>query len=472
MADIVIDYDNKYKKGRLICDDHILTIIRNQFSVKNTSARFRKKYNSHIPDRDYVISENGRFDFGLYYEISKFLVDKQITDIQFTEEFTNRLNCGFCSTIVSEGLSHDLRDYQSESISKALKKGFGTIVLPTGAGKSFVQAAFLECYYKNTNKTDFKCLLIVPGLSLVTQLLNDFKQYNVSFSYNGWTGGTEPDKNVNVLIVNHENLCSQFSNHKWIMDVDILLTDECHRINKDAVTTKIIGKITTPNKFGFTGTLPKSQIDEWKVIGTFGPVIYYKKSKELRDKLFLSDVEIRMIKIIHPKQKKKLEYSEEVVFIQESSTRNNIIKQLVSKINKNILILVNRLSHGDILMEYLKFDNKDTYFVYGEMPVNERMKIISKMEKQDNIICIAMSSIFSTGINIKNLPFIVFVYGGKSFIRTIQSIGRGLRLHENKKKLILFDIYDNLKYSELHSNERKKFYDEEEIEWKDFKITK
>lgn len=74
-----------------------------------------------------------------------------------------------------------------------------------------------------------------------------------------------------------------------------------------------------------------------------------------------------------------------------------------------------------------------------------------------------MSSIFSTGINIKNLHYIIFVSGGKSFIRIVQSIGRGLRLHSEKNKLILFDISDNMKYSQAHLEERKKFYDEEEI---------
>ena len=82
-----------------------------------------------------------------------------------------------------------------------------------------------------------------------------------------------------------------------------------------------------------------------------------------------------------------------------------------------------------------------------------------------------MSSIFSTGINIKNLPFIIFVDGGKSFIRTLQSIGRGLRLHENKPKLIVFDIFDNLKYSTRHAQQRQLFYDEEKIDWTETILT-
>jgi len=149
---------------------------------------------------------------------------------------------------------------------------------------------------------------------------------------------------------------------------------------------------------------------------------------------------------------------------------------LVSKLDKNVLILVNRLDHGTNLREYY-YDGEHPvadvtrcWFVSGETKVEDRTKIIKLMEETDNQVVIAMSSIFSTGINIKNLPFIMFVDGGKSFIRTVQSIGRGLRLHENKEQLIIFDIYDDLKYSYSHALERQAFYDEEEIPFTEIEI--
>ena len=97
------------------------------------------------------------------------------------------------------------------------------------------------------------------------------------------------------------------------------------------------------------------------------------------------------------------------------------------------------------------------------MPVEDRQEIIQKLENGKNVICIAMSSIFSTGINIKNLHNIFFVGLGKSFIRTVQSIGRGLRLHESKSKLTILDICDNMKFSEKHSDQRMSIYDKEQI---------
>lgn len=58
---------------------------------------------------------------------------------------------------------------------------------------------------------------------------------------------------------------------------------------------------------------------------------------------------------------------------------------------------------------------------------------------------------------------IMFASGGKSFIRTIQSIGRGLRLHETKNKLIIIDLADKLKYGIRHSDKRKEIYKSEKI---------
>lgn len=468
---VKFDYDKTHRKGRLICDDAILTFVRNNFSQKNKNASFvnkklRMQGNTRkVPDREYAIQASGLFDFGLYNDIRSFFISQQITEIEYSDSFKEVLKSGFCDTEVSDTLNHSLRDYQMETIEKCLRFGRGTIIVGTGGGKSLIQSSLIENWrIRNPNA---KCLVIVPGLSLVTQLIQDFKSYGVSFTYSGWSGGDEL-MDTDVIVTNTENLCSKFGDYKHLANVDIVLTDECHRIKKSNVISKILQKIKTPNKFGFTGTLPKEKVDEWKIIGTFGPVIYYKNSKSLRDDNYLTSVEIKIIKLIHPK--KKMTYQQEVEFLQNMEERNLIIKKISSKLNNNVLIMVNRLEHGQKLLDILQIENKETYFVSGEMDVESRKNIINLMEKQNNIICIAMSSIFSTGINIKNLHYIVFTFGEKSFIRTVQSIGRGLRLHDSKDKLILFDIYDNMKYSMDHVETRKQFYNEEQIPWKEIEI--
>lgn len=469
---ITFSYDPKIRKAKMVCEEpSVFSFVRNHFSVKNEGAAFANKKlkmqgsTRRVPDRFFAIQESGNFDLGLYDEIINFLISEQLTDIQYEFSFTEVLKKKV-DVEVKDDLRYELRDYQKETIQKCLETTYGTVVIGTGGGKSLIQASLIENWkFLHPNS---KVLVIVPGLSLVNQLNSDFEQYEVSFSFAGWSGGTEyPD--VDVIITNSENLYSQFGNYKNLVDVDLVLVDECHKIKKNNEITKILQKIKTINKFGFTGTLPKEKIDEWKIIGTFGPVIVNKNSKSLRDENFLVGVEIKMMRLNHGKVP-KMNYSQELEYLQTNESRNNIIKKICQKLNNNVLILVNRLDHGEQLVDILTVEGKDTYFVYGEMEVEERQKIIQKMEENDNIICIAMSSIFSTGINIKNLHYIFLTFGGKSFIRTIQSIGRGLRLHETKNKLVLFDMYDSLKYSQSHADERMKYYEEEQIPWKDLEI--
>lgn len=463
---ITFDYRVNKRQAQLITDSETLGMIRDHFSVKNNDKKYTKDLNKKrfMKDRKYAITPTGLFDFGFYGEILKYLRDNQITDITFTDSFRDRLKCGISKFEFKDNLKYDARYYQKDSIISGLQRGYGIFLLATGAGKSLGQALLVENYMEYVPCGTFKCLIIVPGLSLVNQLCKDFEDYQVTFTYSGWTGDM-PLQDTQVVVCNTENLHSQFHKNPWIVDVNLVIGDECHKFNSTAEISKIINKIKTPNKFGFTGTLSDKVEDQWKTLGVFGPVIYEKKSKELRDEKYLSDVVINVLKLKHSgiiefKYKKELEY------LYKNEKRNNFICKLGCKLRGNVLIMVNHLEHGDTLLSILS-DRSDrcVYFVKGEVDVQERQKIIDMMEKNDNIICIAMSSIFSTGINIKNLPNIIFAGLGKSFIRVVQSIGRGLRLHESKDKLRIFDIVDNTKYSSSHAEYRQQIYDKEDIQW-------
>jgi superfamily II DNA or RNA helicase len=164
-------------------------------------------------------------------------------------------------------------------------------------------------------------------------------------------------------------------------------------------------------------------------------------------------------------------YNLELDYLISSETRNNVIKNVSSKLNGNVLILVERIIHGEILLDSLKnLKDKQVFFIQGGTDVAERERIIEIIEQNDNVVCIAMSKIFSTGINIKNLPYIIFGTIGKAWYKIIQSIGRGLRLHKNKKILVIFDICDNLLFSEKQSTHRMYIYKQQKIDYEEFNV--
>jgi len=462
---VTIDYISGKRQGQIRCDKAILEMIRNHFSIANPDKAFcrdpmKKRF---LPDRKSAITPTGLFYFGMYYEIRKFLIEQQITDITFTDNFKNRLKCGVNSEF-QNNLKFDERYFQKESVEKALKLGCGVFLIATGGGKSFCQALLVDNYRKNIhNGCLHKTLIIVPGLSLVEQLQKDFQDYGVSFTYSGWTG-ENPLQETDVVICNAQNLLSKFDSNSWIVDVDLLIVDECHGTNDSANLTKLLQKIKTPNRYGFTGTLPVPLLDKCKVLGTFGPVFYEKKSKELRDEGFLSDVEIIRLCLKHPKII-KMNYKNELDYLYHNGERNDMVLKLLSKMTSNTLVMVNHHSQMDQVFDRVKgLSRFQVYKVTGDTPVDERERIRSIMEQNDDVIVVAMSSIFSTGINIKNLHNIFFIALGKSFIRTVQSIGRGLRLHQEKNKLRIYDVYDNMRYSHAHAEERKKIYEQQEIQ--------
>ena len=243
-----------------------------------------------------------------------------------------------------------------------------------------------------------------------------------------------------------------------------ILVSNCHRLRKGNKVNDIFKIIKTPFRFGFTGTMPEDLLDQWNIIGKIGPVIYEKNSHDLRQDNYVSNAQIQVLNLFH-KNNQKITYREELQRLISSSFRNDKITKLSIGLTNNTLVMVDYIEHGELLFNQIKqhAPNKQVFFVRGEVEIEERDRIRKLMEINNDVIVVAISKIFSTGINIKNLHYIVFACGGKAKIKIVQSIGRGLRLHKDKSKLIIFDIADNLHYSSLHSEKRKKLYEKEQI---------
>ena len=473
---IEFDYNRSTNKLSVRCSDKLLfDDIREHFSVENQNARFARRYNRFAPSRKYVITATGACELGLYWEIRKYLIKKQINiDVSISNNLKKALEVGVDTELCS-GFKFELRDYQSDVVRKALRLGRGTCVLGTGAGKTFITAALIENFFRNASDKDtFKCLMLVPDLGLVTQTYDEFVNCGSTFKVTKWTGKNTPDLTANVIIANIGIIQSRFEDNDWLKYVDLLIVDEAHKVAHGNKISKIVHKIKTQNKFGFTGTLPEDQLDKWSIIGKLGPVIYEKSSYELRVEDHLASVSVKVVKLNYTQQINYTthnRYREELDFIYENVDRNNFLTKLCSKLQNNILVLVNHIKHGEVLQEYFEqILDKQVYFIRGEVEVEEREHIKQIMEKHDNIVCIAISAIFSTGVNIKNLHNIIFTAGGKSFIRTVQSIGRGLRKHASKDELVIIDACDNLPYGTRHYDKRKTIYEKEKIKYTEIQI--
>jgi len=451
-----------------------LDVIREHFSVKNEAAHFQRRFGRFVPPRTYVITNQGKADVGLLVEVAKFCKTKDIK-INFSKEIKNSLVPTLRKDdIVDYTLNLKYREYQQDIINKCIDIGRGTIILATAGGKTLTMAGLLEFYYKNYSK-NFKGLIIVPDLGLANQTISDFEQYGVSFSTTKYTGKDELILSRNIIIANLGILQSSKQDISWVKHIDFLIVDEVHKVRRGNKVNNILKKITTSHRFGFTGTLPDDFLDKWNIFGKIGPQLYEKKAYELRGEKYVVPCQVQVLELNYSAKSSEIYhgnnsntyYLQENEFIRNSSFRNNLLAKLSDKLDNNALILIDYIEHGELLLNTLKdiCKNKQIYFIRGEVQVEERKKIQTLMEMEDNIIVIAISKIFSTGINIKNLHYIMFAGGGKAKIKIVQSIGRGLRLHNDKKELIIFDIADNLRYGKRHIEQRLLLYDNEHINY-------
>ena len=469
--------DAKKRQGILVSDR--FDEIREHFSVKNEAAKFIRGYGRFIPQRTYAITPMGKFDPCLALEIKRLFITNQYPDeIKIDAELLEELlpakkylqDRGAFTTTPFK-LSIPLRDYQEEIVVKSLNTGRGTIVLATAGGKTLTSATILSNIFLSNPR--FKCLFIVPDLGLVQQTSADFLSYNVPFTISKWTGSHELDRSANVVVANIGILQSKNSDTSWLSEIDVLFVDEVHKVRKGNEINKLFKIIKTPLRFGLTGTMPEGQLDQWNIIGKIGPIIYEKTSYELRLESYVSNVSVDVLMIIYktlPLYPSELinaadRYRAEVDFLIKNNFRNNLISKAACGASQNTLILVDYIEHGENIFNLLKntCPAKKIFYIRGEVEINEREEVRKLMEEHSDVIVVAISKIFSTGINIKNLHYIIFAGGGKAKIKILQSIGRGLRLHKDKDKLIIIDIADNLQYGYQHFLKRRALYEKENI---------
>ena len=463
--DIEFQYDPKRREVRIVSE--FFDNIREHFSVKNKSAAFNL-LNPYLPKRLYSITPLGYCGLGLVGEIIKYITETRIPfKITFDEQFHNLIKSisGTKKELRALPAGPPLRSYQSAAVLQALNTGHGILVVATGGGKTLIMASLLN----NIETMLGKVLIIVPDLGLVSQTYEAFIEYGIpEHILTVWTGKNDPDLTKNVIISNMGILQSKCSNIKWFNQISILFVDECHKIRRGNKLNKLLDKIHTHRRFGFTGTLSDEKEDVWNIMNQIGPVIYEKSTTELRELgggEFISGAQVVAVHIEYDRipdytSVSVLEqYRLEMDFIINHPFRNKAIKGIVDKLDNNILVLVDRIEHGELLFESLKtLENKKVFFIQGSVEVEDRKKVQQLMELEDNVVCVAISKIFSTGISIKNIHYILFAAGGKSKIKTLQSIGRGLRVHENKECLIIIDIVDGLIYGDKHYEQRKNFY--------------
>jgi superfamily II DNA or RNA helicase len=149
-------------------------------------------------------------------------------------------------------------------------------------------------------------------------------------------------------------------------------------------------------------------------------------------------------------------YQEELEYLTTNSTRLDYIADLIKNISDtgNTLVLVDRIRAGEQIVERIE----DSVFVSGSMKSKDRKDEYDEVATATGKVIVATYGVAAVGINIPRIFNLVLLEPGKSFVRVIQSIGRGIRKAQDKDFVQIWDLTSTSKFSKRHLRERKKFY--------------
>ena len=355
-----------------------------------------------------------------------------------------------------------LRDDQVEVINKFLENPQCIQEIATGFGKT-ITTATLAKICENYGRT----VTIVPNKSLVEQTEEDF--INVGLDV-GVYYGDRKDLNKTHTICTWQSLnildkkSLNFDEENEILTlaellegVNCVIVDEVHMAKAEVLKKLLTHNLANaPIRWGLTGTVPKADHEFQSIRAALGEVVHQVKAHELQEAGVLSTCHVQVIQTAEWKEFKG--YKEELKFLVSDEDRMTYVANMIQGIAEtgNTLVLVDRIESGNFLTERLA----DSVFISGKVKTKDRKEEYREVATADNKIIVATYGVAAVGINIPRIFNLVLLEPGKSFVRVIQSIGRGIRKAEDKDFVQIWDITASTKYAKRHLTERKKFYKE------------
>lgn len=460
------------------CNRGIAYEIREYFSFYAHNYKFMPLYKNRMWDGKIYLFKDGLLYLGLLgnlyqfaqergYSINHLESSKVTLGNQEIEEFITELNLPFTP-----------RDYQVDSLRRAIEDRRILILSSTGSGKS-LSLYMITRYLQRSQK---KGLLIVPTVSLVEQMNKDFKNYGWDVEGNCHKIYSGEDKKTSKYL-SISTWQSLFKMPKsFFQDFDFVIVDECHQAKAKSITGILEKCSNAKYRVGATGTLDGVEVNKMVLEGLLGGTYKATSTADLMEKGSISKLKINCLVLKYPDNVSRLirgaDYQREIDWLVGNEERNRFIVNLASRLKNNTLILFQFIEkHGDILFRLLEeLTGRQVFYVHGGVSVEDREMVRDIAERNSNVIILASYGCFSTGISVNNIDNIIFALSGKSRVRNLQSIGRGLRLNEGKEFATLYDLSDDLRgskskkanHSLKHLEERLKIYASEQFP---FKIT-
>ena len=462
---------------RIKCEPSVARELSEFFTFEVPNAKFMPSVRNRLWDGKIRLFSpgTGKIYYGLLPYVKEFL-KKQGYKVTYDTDFSERnLDKSITTKFVRslQKKKFKARDYQIDAIHTILESHRGLILSPTGSGKSFIIYALTRFYVKKLEHQ--KVLIVVPTTNLVEQMYGDFADY-------GWFpdehchklyAGSDKNTSKEVVISTWQSIYKLDKN--YFSQFGAVFVDECHLAKAKSLTGIMTKLHECKYRIGTTGTLDGSEIHQLVLEGLFATYKEVTTTSQLVKDKHLSKLHIKCLVLQHPKeQRRSRTYQEEMEYLATNRKRNLFISKLAATLDGNTLILAQYIEKQLVpLCLIIKelCEDRTVHLIYGATPTEDREKVRELVEKEKNAIIVASYGVFSMGINIKRLHNIIFASPYKSQIKVLQSIGRGLRLAEDKTECNLFDIADDMSYNKnrnftlKHLEERVKIYSKQEFDY-------
>lgn len=347
-----------------------------------------------------------------------------------------------------------LREHQVRAIQTYVDNLQSIQSISTSAGKTLITgclSSLMEPYGRT--------ICIVPNKSLVEQTEEDYLNLGLDV---GVFYGDRKEWGKQHTICTWQSL-AVLSKKKDTVDITMseflegvvcVMVDETHSAKAPELKELLTGPMAhIPVRWGLTGTVPKEDFDFFAILASLGPVVGEIRADELQEKGILARCNVDIVQTIDSHVEFN-DYQDAYKFLTTDADRIAWIVSFIQSLPKgNKLILVDRIETGDIISQAL-----DCVFINGTVKTKSRKEEYKSINDETEIDMVATYGVAAVGVNIPALHHLILIEAGKSFVRTIQSIGRGLRVTKIKDYVDIYDICSTNKYSAKHLTERKKHY--------------
>ncbi len=310
-----------------------------------------------------------------------------------------------------------------------------------------------------------RTIVIVPNKNLVQQteedyrnigldvgvLYGDRKEYDRTHTICTW-------QSLNVLDKKSKDALDDGQKAVFLNNLVAVICDEVHMVkNANVLHTLLTTTFSDiPIRWGLTGTIPEEEYNQVSLYSAIGPLIGSLTARELQEQGHLAQCNINILQTQETVSYN--DYQSELKHLVTDTGRLGWLSDEIKRIsaNGNTLVLIDRIETGEILHGMIP----ESTFISGKMKATKRKEHYKEINLENNSIMIATYGTTSTGISINRIFNLVLVEPGKSFVRVIQSIGRGLRKADDKDAVEVFDVASKCKFSNRHLLKRKKFYGE------------